>query len=318
MRLTSLWALFEPRLILLIVLVGACAAVEANPAVACRLIIEQSAATTDFAADYEDDGLAPAAAGGSGPIFEVCSVQVDALREHPWAPLLARDIESLTLADLQGIYQVADLYAGPEPVSVVDFSALGPVMATLDKTPAQPVPWWERMVRWVYEWLRGEEQFDAGWLKNISISATVAKFLLYGSLALIVLLALGVIATELRHLRLRRRAQNSRWDDEQLDEIALLGFDQLESAPLRDQPGLLLGIILSRLEAIGALRLRASFTHRDITTAVISMEQGEAVGSISRAAERATFGDWHPAREDMTQLLRTGRRVCNALDGSMP
>lgn len=272
----------------------------------------------DLPAKYQDKAPVEAGALPSGAILGACRAQLDALLQHPWAPLLARDASAVTLADLEGFYRVADLYVGPAPLTVVDPSVLGSVMATLGQTPDQPLSLWERALHWVLDWLGGDEQSDAGWLKDLSISETLVRFFLYACLALIVLLALAVILTEFRHVSFGRRMQDSRWEDEQLAEMVSPGFDQLLAAPLRDQPGLLLAIILARLQAIGVLQMRSSATHRDIATAVQSLQQGEAVASISEAAERATFGDWHPRQEDMAQLLQTGRRICKTLDVTVP
>lgn len=250
-------------------------------------------------------------------LMDICPVQVDALLQHPWSLGLARETEDLVFADLTGLQPLYQWYSALDAVSVVDVNAVDGILRALDLPAAEAPSWWQQLWRTLQDWLHKEDTQLPSWFDNISISEFAVKTVMYGSIALVLLMALGIVGAEVRlGLANRRRADTVKWDEKQSEPAIALDFEQLSRAPLRMQPGLLLDLILALLRASDVLQLRRSCTHRDVTAATANLEQGEALGQISAAAEHATFGNWCPAPQEMQQLLETGRHACDAFTGS--
>lgn len=310
MRAVVAGAMSWPWRIVAIGLFSASLSVSADPVAGCRQVLEQL---------YPEPSANECSAGDDypvelRPILDSCPEQAAALLEHAWAPLLARDEDNLLLADLSGLHQSFQSYAGQPPPSAVDPGILPGVLAELEKAPEPQPSWWELAWRRLLRWLSDNEREDSPWFEKIFVGESVTKTILYGSIALLVLLALGIVAMELRvGLAGRRSPVRSGWRDAGMLAQRPPGFEDLAGLPMREQPRLLLRLVLARLEAANILHLQASATHRNITAAVRGLEQGEAVASISAAAERSTFGDWNPSADEITLLREQGWKVCHAL-----
>lgn len=254
-------------------------------------------------------------AGAWHSIYDPCPEQVDELLQHPWAKLLARPPEELFLGDLAGLPALEQSYILREPGSLIDLDTLDALLAELQQQPQPPPSLWQRLMEWLAQWLSDTDPKAPRWLDDISVPEMLVTSILFGSLALIVLLAAFIVFRELRQgLAHRRKVEAVGWDIAAGPAIGQLAFSDLANAPLSEQPGLLLRIILARLQNAGLMPHRSSLTHRDIAAASATIERGAAVGLISRAAERATYGNWQPAPEDIDPLLQTGREFCAALD----
>jgi len=106
------------------------------------------------------------------------------------------------------------------------------------------------------------------------------------------------------------------WDETAPRHSPALDFAQIARAPLREQPGLLLRLVLARLRSAGLMNVGASCTHRELTAATSGLIFGSGMGELCSSAERATFGNWHPDTQDMGRLFETGRSVCREIDGT--
>jgi hypothetical protein len=310
MRSVVAGALSWPGTIVAIGLLCASFCAGADPVAECRQALEQPFPGASEKECSADDG-SPLELR---PILSACPQQTAELLDHPWAELLARDADTVLLGDLGGLHQVYQLYTEQEPRTSVDMTVLRGVLAELERPPEPAPSWWELAWRRLLQWLRDHEQDESRWFENIAIGESLANTLLYGSIALLVILALGIVAVELRHgLAGRRGAVRSGWHDLGPQAAAPPDFEDLASLPLREQPRMLLRIVLARLEAADVLRLRSSATHRHITAAVSGLQQAEAIALISAAAERAIFGNWHPTAGEIALLREQGRKACHAL-----
>lgn len=243
-------------------------------------------------------------------VYDACPDQVDTLVQHPLWPLSVRGPQQLMLLDLRGFYAFSDQYEKYAALEVLDGSKLANVLQGLDLPEPEPVSVWQRILDWLKQWWQSEDSEDYDWLERFIPSETTLKIIMFVSIGLVVVLAIGIVVTELRlGLAHRRRTQNTRWSGESIQTSHGLSLEDVQAAPLAEQPGLLLRWLLEQLQASGLLGLRASLTHRDITAATANLDQGQSVAQVSSAAERATFGGWVPNEREMRELLELGKSV---------
>jgi hypothetical protein len=283
-----------------------------DPIDECAALLEEYAAEQPESSENVEECVIPVV---TPPLNEVCPEQVASLLRDPWSSGLARNSDELVLADLKGLELLRREYAGVKPEAVVNTADVAGVLAGLELSPEETASLWQQFLRWLREWFENEDTDFSGMFEHISFSEATLKMIMYSAIGLIILLAILVVGGELRlALRNRRSTETFGWRERKAEHSPPLDFDQLARAPLREQPGLLLKIIMAQLQATGILRLRSSCTHRDITSAAAALDLGDGLGTISNAAERATFGDWCPAEEDMAALLETGQGVCLAIE----
>lgn len=285
----------------------------ADPIDECAALLEEYAVEQPEPDENVEECVIPVV---TPPLHEVCPEQVETLLQHPWSLGLARTSDELVFADLRGLGLLQQQYTSIQPIARVNTSDVWGVLAGLDLPPPETASLWLKFLRWLREWFDSEDTDFTGMFETISFSEATLKTIMYTAIGLIILLALLIIGGELRlALRHRRNAETICWQERE-SESKTLDFDRLARAPLRERPGLLLEIILAQLEATGILRLQSSCTHREIASAAAALVIGDGLSDISTAAERATFGDWCPAEEEMQTLLETGQSVCLAIEGA--
>lgn len=243
-------------------------------------------------------------------ISAACPVQTDLLAQHSWANLLVREPQELMLLDLRGFYAFSNYSESRNTLDVLDDSKLGGILNGLELPQPEPVSLWRRILDWLKQWWQPEQEQEFDWLERFIPSETTLKLIMFVSIALVVVGAIGIVVVELRAgLVHRRRAYHSQWSDDFFEATSGLSLDDVQAAPLAEQPGLLLRWLLEQLQASGLLGLRASLTHRDISAATANLDQHDSVARVSSAAERATFGGWVPSRQEMQELLELGKTV---------
>jgi len=274
---------------------------------ACRALVEEYRAVEVVETASED----ACSLGRLDPGIDlICPEQAEALSTHPWASLLARSHDELKLEDLEGLHAFSrDYQAGP-PRSVVDSGSLPAILAQLDRPAEESISLQERFWKALRDWWKGSDVSSVNWLEGISVPEVVLTSLYYGSVALLLLLALGIVWVEVRAANLtRRRTRPATWRDAGPGTARSLSLDDIRRAPVRDQPGLLLRLALERLMSSGVLRVPVSATHREI--AGLALADGGALRQISEAAERAAFGGWQPRDLDMDELEGAFTRLVN-------
>ena len=74
--------------------------------------------------------------------------------------------------------------------------------------------------------------------------------------------------------------------------------------------------VVAALESAGLLPARPGLTHRGIAAApALPEHHRHTVGTISRAAERAVYGSWEPAPEDVEPYRDSAHRLLQDLEG---
>lgn len=229
-----------------------------------------------------------------------CPELLPALDAAPWRELLPHTLrerreelsaESLrALADLvRGANVGAVQGAAPDPTQVA------PVLAALGAHGQEGATRWERFKRWIKQ-LRNPKDDDAEggilarWSRELSTSEGVARVISYIGYALLGLLVLFVIASELRAAGVfdaRRRAAARNSPEAQWRRRLLLA--DVGAAPLAERPGMLLRLLGEALAR--AQRLPAA--------------DGLTADAIARRARLDTDAD----RAELAQVARTADEI---------
>ena len=273
-------------------------------AAALWLSLAAGAASADDAALRAVDAcrarLDPRTDIGIERIQKRCPELLPALDAAPWRELLPHTLrerreelsaESLrALADLvRGANVGAVQGAAPDPTQVA------PVLAALGAHGQEGATRWERFKRWIKQ-LRNPKDDDAEggilarWSRELSTSEGVARVISYIGYALLGLLVLFVIASELRAAGVfdaRRRAAARNSPEAQWRRRLLLA--DVGAAPLAERPGMLLRLLGEALAR--AQRLPAA--------------DGLTADAIARRARLDTDAD----RAELAQVARTADEI---------
>lgn len=261
---------------------------------------------------------------GIAELEAACPGLTRALEESGYLPLLTpAQHDGLSAYDLAGLQQLLERYRQPPATKAApDTAALGPILASLREQKAErPLTWFERFRKWLRELLeRQQQQADSQllrWLENLKIPATVSTVILYASVALILVLALVVIVSELRAagvLRGRRSAKRAGAAGQMSDAaIASVNLADLDAAPPEDRAPLLLRMLVSTLASNGRLRADRSLTHRELGVRAMfdNGEQRACFQRVADLAERVVYGSGTIPPDELEPIVAAGR-VLNA------
>ncbi len=209
------------------------------------------------------------------------------------------------LAGLQQFYATA-----PQPLGT-STASLDTILATLPQLPTKQLSLQDRLWLWLSNWLDGEGgRFDR-WLENLPAFEKFFAGILYVCMALIVLTAAVMLFMEIKRIRRTRRALPSR-PSGQISftprQVVDLTWQDVEAAPLAQQPVVLLRFLLADLVRRQQIADPRGLTHKDI----LSLDRnrgGSALGRIAQAAERALYGNWQPDAGQMRELLDAGEQM---------
>ncbi len=240
--------------------------------------------------------FAAGAAGGLPAGFAGCQVQSEANIEH-----------RLQCGD--EIAELREFYRQQPGDQLVHVSELQAILAELPVEPVAVPSWGERFWAWFWGLFADRDDELPDWLNEISISEQVFETILYLSMAGIVLVAAYVVYTEVRHGLKHRRTVDASVADmvpEGGPAPEVLSLDQVKTAALQQQPGLLLQLILARLEQRELLQPQRVFTHRDIVAHTRGRSYAPQLETVVRAAEHATYGGWVPDAAQMQDVMDAG------------
>jgi hypothetical protein len=165
-----------------------------------------------------------------------------------------------------------------------------------------PLGWWERILAWLRDLLRKQGDSDLRWLEGLldsfTMSAEMAKRILYGITALALASLAVLFVYELRaagHLRRKDRGAagacpaTSDSPSVRRVQISLSGIRIL--APQR-QPAAVLRLCIQELIARGLLPNDSSRTNRELHRALSADEAETNFGELVQLAERTTYGGY--------------------------
>jgi hypothetical protein len=250
-----------------------------------------------------------------GSLDSVCPELSEALRADPWSELLTRPPEALSARSVIELSAMAEHYQRPARGPRVDAGKLDATLAGLP-APAveEPRSVWERITEWLRGLLGDGGEGLPGWLEQFTLPDRAVMWIWYTSVAIIVILAVAIVANEIRHHTRRRVAAGAAKVSQTGGDPAETTLEALAGRSPREQLEAMFRVIISRLQAAGALPRRPSLTHREIAaTPKLSERQRGAVSAISSAAERVVYGSWSPAPEDVVGYLESGRQLLDDL-----
>lgn len=211
----------------------------------------------------------------------------------------------------------ASAYDQPAPGPALSLDALDPILAELAPTETQVVSLWDKLWDWLDELLdpAGDNE-DPPWFRDFRVSDTIARWIFYITGALIVLLAVGIVANELRHANaFRRRRKHGGGPLTVPDVAASTTVEDLLSLPLSEQPGVLLKLIVARLALARVTDRQESLTHREIVHATQSLEpaQSQPLHKVANLAERIRYGGRLPEEHEIEPVVGAGRALLSKL-----
>lgn len=186
----------------------------------------------------------------------------------------------------------------------------------------QPLTLLQRFMRWLRDVMGKEQSGTDSWLsrwwEEYSLSETARNILFYGSLILVVLLAVAVIVNEVRVARKGRlkKARTQGSVDAGIATDLPAGSLDLDTAARTDRPSILLQMLVATLVKTGRLQAERSLTHRELTARARfdDSSQRENFGRVAQLAERIVYGgDQSPAELD--EVVRAGRALHSQLSG---
>ncbi len=237
--------------------------------------------------------------------------------------------EAVGLNGLMNLQSVVQRYSEAPEADAVEVDSLRPVLDSLQK-PArveQPLTWLERFRRWLRNLVDNDkasaDPWLNRWLDQYQLSETMRNVLFYGSLLLVVALAIAVIVNEVRVARSGRRKKSARTMLNQAvgaDGKAISGQLDLDAAARSDRPSLVLRMLVATLVKTGRLQTERSLTHRELTAKARfdDPQQRECFQRVAALAERIVYGGGTVATDDLDYVVQAGRSLNSQLDGAAP
>jgi len=202
-----------------------------------------------------------------------------------------------------GLRELRDLLAREstlhERVRAPSLERLPDALASLARPHHEASGWWGRVKAWLHEvFERGEQTADNGWLTRmideIGSFQMFVELISYIALALVVVLAVYIVVNELRvsgalgRLRGRFAHQNVLPTRLQGNDPAR---DDMQEAPIRQQPRLLLELIVARLTEDSCLPPARGLTVHELTRAARLPDENDRnrLAELARTSERVRF-----------------------------
>lgn len=189
----------------------------------------------------------------------------------------------------------------------------------------QPPPrgWWQRLGEWLRNLLARQRSGDPGLLDKFlngiidGLTPRRRQALLYGSLALVLLLVGFIVWRELRASGMgRRTAKRASPDgmDVPMGRSGDLALGALDSAARSDQPSLLLRLLVQALRRTGRLAGERTLTHRELIhqAGFEHADQQQRFAGVSLCAEQQLYGHTGSAaggEAEFERVMREGREL---------
>jgi hypothetical protein len=264
---------------------------------------------------------------GMAAVEAACPGLEAALVELGVAPFLPEEQrETLGLNGLISLQSLLDRYRETPETVAVEVDSLQSVLDSLQQ-PAQteqPLTWFERFKRWLRNAMnRGESSSDpwlSRWLDEHRMSDTMRDVLFYGSVLLVVVLAIIVIANELRIVWKGRRKSARAPGSEQIAGAggALASNLDIEAAARGDRPSLVFRMLVATLVKTGRLQTERSLTHRELILRAKfdDPQQRESFNRVADLAERIVYGGDVVSTDDLDYVVEAGRTLNAQLVGA--
>ncbi|HLF97222.1 MAG TPA: DUF4129 domain-containing protein [Methylococcaceae bacterium] len=242
------------------------------------------------------------------------------LQSEVW-PLTEPELdEEITLAQLRFLQRARQVDTRALPV---DRDALAQLLKEVQQPDAgdKRGQWWKAINAWLDQLKSGDYEAEYQWLRSllqaITPSESVARVLLYGSLALLVAMSLGLVAVELYHagwltrFATGRRATREAAHARPRTQIGALP-DAADAAPPppRRQLAALLDAVIDALAAQNLLPADATLTHRQLLRAAAGRSTPVQVFQrLVETAEPVLYGRHEASRDLLAAVRRDAQHV---------
>jgi hypothetical protein len=184
---------------------------------------------------------------------------------------------------------------------------------------------WGRFRQWLERVLERRTDDDpSAWLDRLpqrgALPAFVLETITYLALGLVIVLAVLIVANELRLARVFRRRARAPRDGRRASRPSHtpLGWHDVERAPPAEKPAVLLRLVLERMMQGGSLPAASSLTVREIESraALRDPEDRARLAALTAAAEHGRFAGRPVERAALESALAAGSQLLRRLQAS--
>lgn len=255
-------------------------------------------------------------------ISKRCPDLLRTLANAPWSKLLPQDLlERRDEISAESLRELGELVraSGREATAreIPDVEKLTPVLAGLGEKGQQGATRWERFKQWLKDKFdrRDEDEDEDSWLeefgRQFETSEGVAKTITYLGYAIMGLLVLYVIYTELRAAGLLGGRRESRRAQEAAQWRRRLQLADVMQAPLADRPGLLLKLLGEALTRSHRLPAADGLTAATLVrqARLDSDEERAELARLAQTADAVRYGPRAPEEEKLEGAVSSARSL---------
>jgi len=271
---------------------------------------------------------APPRAHGIAELEAACPGLETALREQGVVKLLSEGWrDRLDRDGLRDLASLAHRYDKEPPQAAPDPAPVAAILQQLASEQAQPTrSWWDAVRQWLLAHLGRQDAGSDSWLsrllERITPSQHVLKIIINVLLVLVVAAALAVLGNELRVAgglaRGRRRGMAAAGAGAAPPDAATPLTADLDGLAPRDQPAMLLRLLVVRLLASGQLRAERSLTHRELLaqSRFDDADNRTVFARVTQLAERMLYGAGDAGTAQAAAVIADGRRLLAQLQAA--
>jgi hypothetical protein len=268
---------------------------------------------------------------GLARIEKRCPGLLPALQSAPWSGLLPQDIsERRDDISAESLRELAALVRGAHREvaqrDAPDVQRLAPVLASLGEKGQQGTTRWERFKRWIQDRLERHDKEEEGdsWLEQLGrqfeTSEGVAQVITYTGYALLALLVLFVVGTELRAAGLfggsargARAAQAAEWRRR-------LQLADVMAAPLAERPGLLLRLLGEALTRAQRLPSASGLTSSALVrrARLDDDQERQELELVAATADAVRYAPDRPADDKLERAVISARSLLDKITRARP
>jgi len=233
-----------------------------------------------------------------------------------------RPDNALSIGGLVELRRLLTRQDAPAAVRAPRVTQLAAVLNGLHRNDSVKLGWWARFKQWLRDLFTPQPEIkERSWLErligSIDLSQSVTRGIVWGALLLLVLLAGGIVANELRVAgwwRARQRAASGQ-PAHAVSGSSASALDEVERAAAAEQPHLLLQLIIERLREQQRLPPPRALTLSELERAARLRDQldRERLAALTATCERARFAE-DVAAASLAGAAARGRELLRSLE----
>jgi hypothetical protein len=227
------------------------------------------------------------------------------------------DLSAGGLRELRGMLQ-RELVAGQQRFEIPAVERVPAVLASLERDDPERSGWWALTRKWLRQLFEAPAaDSEPGWLNQMighsGLSQTVIELVSYVALLLVVLMAVAIVANELRVAGILRRRLAILRDAPVATHQQALSWEDVGKAALRERPGMLLSLLAGRLAEVPR-----GLTGRELARVaqLQNEEDRQVLVSLVETAERVRFSNTEVPEEVLARVTEGGRMLLQRVSAS--